>query len=230
MAVGDIRLLATLLRRSVLDPQMTSKAFIDYLHQRGLGVIVDWVPAHFPRDAFALPGFDGTHLYEHEDPRLGAHQDWGTLIFNYGRHEVKCFLISNALAWIEYFHIDGLRVDAVASMLYLDYSREEGEWIPNQYGGNENLEAIAFIKETNRLVHELHPGTLMIAEESTSFPGVTKSRGRWARFRLEVEHGLDARQPALLRKRSHSSKVSSGRSHVWNALPVCGELYHGFLP
>ena len=151
------------------------KAFIDYLHQRGLGVIVDWVPAHFPRDAFALPGFDGTHLYEHEDPRLGAHQDWGTLIFNYGRHEVKCFLISNALAWIEYFHIDGLRVDAVASMLYLDYSREDGEWIPNQYGGNENLEAIAFIKETNRLVHELHPGTLMIAEESTSFPGVTKS-------------------------------------------------------
>lgn len=151
------------------------KAFIDYLHQRGIGVIVDWVPAHFPRDAFALPTFDGTHLYEHEDPRLGAHQDWGTLIFNYGRHEVRCFLVSNALAWLEYFHIDGLRVDAVASMLYLDYSREEGQWIPNHYGGNENLEAIAFLKEANSLVHHYHPGVLMIAEESTSFPGVTKS-------------------------------------------------------
>jgi len=151
------------------------KAFIDHLHQRGIGVIVDWVPAHFPRDTFALATFDGTHLYEHEDPRLGAHQDWGTLIFNYGRHEVRCFLVSNALAWLEYFHIDGLRVDAVASMLYLDYSREEGQWIPNKYGGNENLEAIAFIKEANNLVHKYHPGVLMIAEESTSFPGVTKS-------------------------------------------------------
>jgi len=151
------------------------KAFIDYLHRHGVGVIVDWVPAHFPRDTFALPTFDGTHLYEHEDPRLGAHQDWGTLIFNYGRHEVKCFLVANALAWLDYFHIDGLRVDAVASMLYLDYSREEGEWIPNQYGGNENLEAIAFLKEVNTRVHEYYPGTLMIAEESTSFAGVTKS-------------------------------------------------------
>ncbi len=151
------------------------KAFIDHLHQRGIGIIVDWVPAHFPRDTFALATFDGTHLYEHEDPRLGAHQDWGTLIFNYGRHEVRCFLVSNALAWLEYFHIDGLRVDAVASMLYLDYSREEGQWIPNKYGGNENLEAIAFIKEANTLVHKYHPGVLMIAEESTSFAGVTKS-------------------------------------------------------
>ncbi len=151
------------------------KAFIDYMHQQGIGVIVDWVPAHFPRDTFALATFDGTHLYEHEDPRLGAHQDWGTLIFNYGRHEVRCFLVSNALAWLEYFHIDGLRVDAVASMLYLDYSREDGQWIPNKYGGNENLEAIAFIKEANNLVHKYHPGVLMIAEESTSFAGVTKS-------------------------------------------------------
>lgn len=151
------------------------KAFVDHMHQCGIGVIVDWVPAHFPRDTFALPGFDGTHLYEHEDPRLGAHMDWGTLIFNYGRHEVKSFLIASALSWLDRFHIDGLRVDAVASMLYLDYSREEGQWIPNKFGGNENLEAIAFLKETNDLVHQYHPGVLMIAEESTSFGGVTKS-------------------------------------------------------
>jgi len=150
------------------------KAFVDALHQRGIGVIVDWVPAHFPRDTFALPAFDGTHLYEHADPRQGAHQDWGTLIFNYGRSEVKCFLVASALSWLDRYHIDGLRVDAVASMLYLDYSRKEGEWVPNKEGGNENLEAIAFLKETNQLARDLYPGTLMIAEESTSFPGVTK--------------------------------------------------------
>ncbi len=151
------------------------KSFVDYMHQRDIGVILDWVPAHFPRDTFALPGFDGTCLYEHEDPRLGAHMDWGTLIFNFGRHEVKSFLVANALSWLDRYHIDGLRVDAVASMLYLDYSREEGQWIPNQFGGNENLEAIAFLRETNDLVHKYYPGTLMIAEESTSFGGVTKS-------------------------------------------------------
>ncbi len=150
------------------------KFFVDHMHQRGIGVILDWVPAHFPRDTFALPGFDGTCLYEHEDPKLGAHMDWGTLIFNYGRHEVKSFLVANALSWLERYHIDGLRVDAVASMLYLDYSREDGQWIPNQFGGNENLEAIQFLKETNALVHENYPGVLMIAEESTSFAGVTK--------------------------------------------------------
>ncbi|MCF7761629.1 MAG: 1,4-alpha-glucan branching protein GlgB, partial [Cephaloticoccus sp.] len=148
--------------------------FVDHLHQRGIGVIVDWVPAHFPRDAFALAEFDGTHLYEHADPRKGAHMDWGTLIFNYGRNEVRCFLAANALAWLDRYHIDGLRVDAVASMLYLDYSRKEGEWIPNQHGGRENLEAISFLRHTNELVHQYYPGVVMIAEESTSFPGVSR--------------------------------------------------------
>ncbi|MEN9842048.1 MAG: hypothetical protein RL376_1848, partial [Verrucomicrobiota bacterium] len=147
--------------------------FVDHLHQRGIGVILDWVPAHFPRDAFALAEFDGTHLYEHSDPRQGAHMDWGTLIFNYGRHEVRCFLVANALAWLDRYHLDGLRVDAVASMLYLDYSRKEGEWIPNQYGGRENLEALSFLRETNRLVHQYYPGVLTIAEESTAFAGIS---------------------------------------------------------
>lgn len=148
--------------------------FVDHLHQRGIGIIVDWVPAHFPRDSFALAQFDGTHLYEHADPRLGAHQDWGTLIFNYGRHEVRCFLIASALSWMERYHIDGLRVDAVASMLYLDYSRKAGEWIPNRHGGRENLEAIGFLRQVNDLVHQYYPGVITIAEESTAFPMVSR--------------------------------------------------------
>lgn len=147
---------------------------VDTLHQNGIGVIMDWVPAHFPTDSFALAQFDGTALYEHADPRQGFHQDWGTLIFNYGRDEVRGFLIASALSWLERYHIDGLRVDAVASMLYLDYSRDEGQWIPNKYGERENLEAIDFLRKTNDLAHKLFPGTLMIAEESTAFPGVTK--------------------------------------------------------
>ena len=148
--------------------------FVDYLHQRDIGVILDWVPAHFPRDTFALAEFDGTHLYEHADPRQGAHSDWGTLIFNYGRNEVRCFLVANALSWLDRYHIDGLRVDAVASMLYLDYSRKEGEWIPNKFGGRENIEAIDFLRQTNELVHRYYPGVLTIAEESTAFAGISK--------------------------------------------------------
>jgi len=146
---------------------------IDYLHQRGIGVIMDWVPAHFPKDAWALGRFDGSALYEHLDPRKGEHPDWGTYIFNYGRNEVRNFLIANALYWCKEFHIDGLRVDAVASMLYLDYSRKEGQWVPNQFGGRENLEAISFLKELNEVTHRVCPGVMMIAEESTAWPAVS---------------------------------------------------------
>jgi 1,4-alpha-glucan branching enzyme len=147
---------------------------VNALHEAGIGVIVDWVPAHFPRDTWALAKFDGTALYEHEDPRKGAHQDWGTLIFNFGRHEVSNFLVANALYWCDRFHIDGLRVDAVASMLYLDYSRKAGQWIPNQYGGRENLEAIEFLRKFNHITHTEFPGVLTIAEESTAWPLVTR--------------------------------------------------------
>ena len=150
------------------------KAFVDRLHRAGIGVILDWVPAHFPRDDWALARFDGTKLYEHADPRRGEHPDWGTLIFNYGRNEVRNFLLASALFWLREYHADGIRVDAVASMLYLDYSREAGEWVPNQYGGNEDLEAVAFLKEFNEVAHGREPGVISAAEESTAWPGVSR--------------------------------------------------------
>jgi 1,4-alpha-glucan branching enzyme len=155
-------------------PPEDFKRFVDVCHAAGLGVILDWVPGHFPKDAHGLARFDGTALFEHEDPRQGEHQDWGTLIFNYGRHEVRNFLLSNALFWLEEYHVDGLRVDAVASMLYLDYSRKEGQWVQNRFGGRENLEAIDFLQQLNSLTHGDHPGTMTAAEESTSFPGVSR--------------------------------------------------------
>ena len=150
------------------------RALVDHLHQRGIGVIIDWVPAHFPRDEWGLVRFDGTPLYEHPDPRRGEHPDWGTLVFDFGRNQVRNFLIASARYWLEEMHVDGLRVDAVASMLYLDYSRREGEWAPNVHGGRENLEAIAFLQEMNTLVHRDYPGVVTVAEESTAWGGVTR--------------------------------------------------------
>ena len=159
---------------SRFGPPDDFRHFVDKCHQAGIGVIMDWVPAHFPKDAHALAEFDGTHLYEHMDPRQGEQQDWGTLIFNYGRNEVRNFLIGNALFWLDRYHIDGLRVDAVASMLYLDYSRKPGQWIPNVYGGRENLDAIHFLKQLNEVCYERFPGIMTIAEESTAWPGVSR--------------------------------------------------------
>jgi 1,4-alpha-glucan branching enzyme len=150
------------------------REFVDRLHGHGLGVILDWVPGHFPRDEFALARFDGTALYEHADPRRGSHPDWGTLVFNFGRHEVRNFLVANALFWMREYHVDGIRVDAVASMLYLDYSREEGQWVPNEFGGREDLDAVQFLKELNEVLFAREPGVISAAEESTAWPGVSR--------------------------------------------------------
>jgi 1,4-alpha-glucan branching enzyme len=211
--------------------------FVDELHQRGIGVIVDWVPAHFPRDEFALARFDGTALYEHEDPRRGEHPDWGTLVFNFARHEVRNFLIANALYWIEELHVDGLRVDAVASMLYLDYSRGEGEWLPNEYGGRENLDAVSFLQELNSVVYGRNPHAMMIAEESTAWPGVTRpvhlgGLGFGFKWNMGWMHDtLDYFERDAVYRRYHHNELTFGLVYAWSehfVLPLShDEVVHG---
>ncbi len=178
---------------AVRHPPDEFRHLVDTLHKAGIGVLVDWVPAHFPpKDAWALGRFDGTPLYEHSDPRRGEQLDWGgTYVFDFGRAEVRNFLVANALYWLQEFHVDGLRVDAVASMLYLDYSRPEGGWTPNIYGGRENLEAVQFLQEMNATVHKSHPGIVTIAEESTSWPGGDPCDEPWRPWLFfdEMEHG-----------------------------------------
>ena len=209
--------------------------FVDHLHQRGIGVILDWVPAHFPKDGFALAGFDGTHLYEHADPLRRDQADWGTYVFDFGRPEVRNFLVANALFWIEEYHLDGLRVDAVASMLYLDYSRTQ--WRPNQYGGRENLEAVQFLQEMNATVHKLHPGVVTIAEESTSWPGVTRSTNvgglgftmKWNMGWMHDTLGYLQRDP--IHRSFHHNEITFSLMYAWSenyVLPLShDEVVHG---
>jgi 1,4-alpha-glucan branching enzyme len=213
------------------------RTFVDAAHRAGLGVLLDWVPAHFPKDAHGLGFFDGSYLYEHADPRKGHHPDWGTAIFNYGRPPVAAFLLASALHWLEHFHVDGLRVDAVASMLYLDYSRKEGEWLPNAYGGRENLEAIEFLKQLNVLVHQRVPGILMSAEESTSWPGVTQpvhlgGLGFDLKWNLGWMHDtLEYFKLDPVFRRSHQGKLTFSLSYAWTEkflLPLShDEVVHG---
>ncbi len=212
-------------------------ALVDAFHAAGIGVILDWVPAHFPKDAHGLANFDGTHLYEHADPRQGLHPDWDTLVFNFGRTEVRNFLLANALFWLETYHLDGLRVDAVASMLYLDYSRKQGEWIPNRYGGNENLEAISFLKRMNELVHAAHPGVLTIAEESTAFPGVSRPTylgglGFSLKWNMGWMHDtLDYFSKDPVHRKYHSNKLTFGMLYAYTENFVLAlshdEVVHG---
>jgi 1,4-alpha-glucan branching enzyme len=203
--------------------------FVDHMHQNGIGVILDWVPAHFPRDSWALARFDGTALYEHLDPRRGEHPDWGTNVFNFGRNEVRNFLVANARYWIEEFHVDGLRVDAVASMLYLDYSRRPGQWVPNVYGGRENLEAIAFLREVNDVVRREYAGAVMVAEESTAWPGVsrpTASGGLGFHFKWNMgwmHDTLDYFNKDPVFRRHHHHQLTFGLWYAWSenfVLPI----------
>ncbi|MDQ6746501.1 MAG: 1,4-alpha-glucan branching protein GlgB [Candidatus Dormibacteraeota bacterium] len=210
---------------------------IDTLHRRGIGVLIDWVPAHFPKDEWALARFDGTALYEHSDPRLGEHPDWGTLVFNHGRNEVRNFLVSNARYWIEEFHVDGLRVDAVASMLYLDYSREHDQWVPNRYGGRENLEAVAMLREVTQMVAVEFPGALTIAEESTAWPGVSRPAemgglGFSRKWNMGWMHDtLDYFRHDPVYRRYHHHELTFGLIYAWSErfiLPLShDEVVHG---
>ena len=207
---------------SRFGPPEDFMAFVDAAHQAGIGIIMDWAPAHFPDDPHGLAWFDGTHLYDHEDPRLGYHPDWKSRIFNYGRVEVTNFLLNSALFWLDKYHIDGLRVDAVASMLYRDYGRKSGEWIPNQFGGNENLEAVAFLKELNVLVHREHPGAITIAEESTAWPGVSKPTytgglGFTFKWNMGWMHDmLDYFEKDPVHRKYHQNQVTFGLLYAFN--------------
>ncbi|HUQ89589.1 MAG TPA: 1,4-alpha-glucan branching protein GlgB, partial [Vicinamibacterales bacterium] len=213
------------------------KFLVDAFHQAGIGVILDWVPGHFPKDQHGLARFDGTALYEHSDPRQGEHQDWGTLVFNYGRHEVRTFLLSNALFWLNEFHIDGLRVDAVASMLYLDYSRKEGEWVPNQFGGRENLDAIEFTKQLNTLIDHESPGAFVCAEESTSWPGVSRpvhlgGLGFTYKWNMGWMHDmLDYMKEDPVHRKWHHNKITFSMMYAYSekfVLPFShDEVVHG---
>jgi 1,4-alpha-glucan branching enzyme len=195
---------------------------VDRLHQAGIGVYLDWVPAHFPRDEWALARFDGTACYEHADPHRGEHPDWGTYVFDFGRHEVRNFLVANALYWCEEFHVDGLRVDAVASMLYLDYSRNPGEWTPNEHGGRENLDAVSFLQETNATVYRRHPGVVMIAEESTAWPGVTRPTylgglGFGFKWNMGWMHDiLEFMQHEPVHRKYHHNQLTFGLLYAWS--------------
>ncbi len=210
---------------------------VDRLHQASIGVILDWVPAHFPRDDWALARFDGTPLYEHADPRRGEHPDWGTLVFDYGRPEVRNFLVANALYWCSEFHADGLRVDAVASMLYLDYSREDGEWMPNVHGGRENLDAVSFLQELNATVYKHHPGVMMVAEESTAWPGVTRPTDadglgfgfKWNMGWMHDTLTYVSKEP--IHRRWHHNEMTFAAVYAWSerfVLPIShDEVVHG---